>query len=91
MLNNISDVIIAAIECERLERGKVLAVKRGKDPDQAKPISVRAMSRLLGLRQQTLDRIVKRQQGIGGQSFATIMYHRPEWWDLLNGRKGNQG
>jgi len=51
--------------------------------------NVSATARSLGLHQQTLDRILKREAGIGIRTFTRIMKARPAWWDLL-GDNGNQ-
>lgn len=48
-------------------------------------MSVRAMARELGVRQQTLDRVLKSERGMGGKTFEAVMAARPEWWGLLNG------
>ena len=61
--------IITAIESERILNS----------------LSVRAMARSLGINQQTLDRIIKGERGMGAKIFQTIMQARPEWWSLLNG------
>ena len=51
--------------------------------------NVSATARSLGLHQQTLDRILKGEAGMGIRTVTRILQARPEWWDLL-GDNGNQ-
>ena len=68
-MKDITEIIITAIEEERMER----------------ELSLQAIAMDLKLNQQTLYRIVNRQRRLGMDTFQAIMAARPQWWDLING------
>ena len=56
-----------------------------RDEIKDREISVSEMARNLNLRQQTLDKILRGERGMGSRVFTHVMEARPHWWSLLNG------
>lgn len=50
----------------------------------ARDLSTSAMARELGLHQQTLDRILKSERGMGIRSLSAILQQRPGWRQLID-------
>ena len=62
-----------------------IIIQEIREEIEERKISVSEMARNLNLRQQTLDKILRGERGMGSRVFARVMEARPHWWPLLNG------